>query len=127
MDGVEKFIRPTRASSCAPAAFILNKEMLARFTPGALACNKEVSGGNDDGSGIRMGMAVGGAAIHMDQFFATVPFFPPASLVKGIFINGRGERFINEDAYHGRVAHYVLRQPEGKAWLLVDDEIFRPP
>jgi hypothetical protein len=111
---------------CA-GGFILNKEMLARFTPGALACTKEVSGGNDDGSGIRMGMAVGGAAIHMDQFFATVPFFPPASLVKGIFINGRGERFINEDAYHGRVAHYVLRQPEGKAWLLVDDEIFGRP
>ncbi|WP_341649148.1 hypothetical protein [Thauera humireducens] len=36
-----------------------------------------MSGGNDDGSGIRMGMSVGGATIHMDQFFATIPFFPP--------------------------------------------------
>lgn len=127
MDGAEKFIRAHKGVILCAGGFILNKEMLARFTPGALACTKEVSGGNDDGSGIRMGMAVGGAAIHMDQFFATVPFFPPASLVKGIFINGRGERFINEDAYHGRVAHYVLRQPEGKAWLLVDDEIFGRP
>jgi 3-oxo-5alpha-steroid 4-dehydrogenase len=101
--------------------------MVARFAPGALACSEVVSGGNDDGSGIRMGMSVGGATIHMDQFFATIPFFPPESLVKGIFVNARGERFINEDAYHGRVGHYVLRQPEGKAWLLVDNEIFGRP
>lgn len=53
--------------------------------------------------------------------------FPPASLVKGIFVNDRGLRFINEDCYHGRVAHYVLRQPHGRAWLLVDNDIFARP
>ena len=41
------------------------------------------AGGNDDGSGIRMGLSVGGAAIHMEQFFATRPFYPPGDLVKG--------------------------------------------
>ncbi len=127
LDGAIRFIRARKGVILCAGGFILNREMVARYAPGALACSKEVSAGNDDGSGIRMGIAVGGAAIHMDQFFATVPFFPPASLVKGIFVNRRGERFINEDAYHGRVAHYVLRQPEGKAWLLVDNAIFGRP
>jgi 3-oxo-5alpha-steroid 4-dehydrogenase len=101
--------------------------MVRRFVPDALACQLQVSGGNDNGSGIRMGMSVGAATLNMQEFFATMPFFPPASLVKGIFVNERGQRFINEDSYHGRVAHYVLRQPNGRAWLLVDNAIFGRP
>ena len=127
MDGETRYVRARKGVILCAGGFIVNREMVERFAPGALACSEIVSGGNDDGSGIRMGISVGGAAIHMDQFFATIPFFPPESLVKGIFINARGERFINEDAYHGRVGHHVLRQPEGKAWLLVDNEIFGRP
>lgn len=127
IEGEEKCVRARRGVILCAGGFIINRDMVARFAPAALGCTEVVSGGNDDGSGIRMGMSVGGAAIHMDQFFTTLPYFPPNSLVKGIFVNARGERFINEDAYHGRVAHYVLRQPEGKAWLLVDNEIFARP
>ncbi|WP_341643785.1 FAD-dependent oxidoreductase [Thauera sp. SDU_THAU2] len=127
IDGEEKYVRAHKGVILCAGGFIVNRDMVARYAPGALACTQPVSGGNDDGSGIRMGISVGGATIHMDQFFATIPFFPPESLVKGIFVNARGERFINEDAYHGRVGHYVLRQPEGKAWLLVDNETFGRP
>lgn len=127
IDGEPRYVRAARGVILCAGGFIVNRDMVARFAPGALACSEVVSGGNDDGSGIRMGMSVGGAVIHMDQFFATIPFFPPESLVNGIFVNARGERFINEDAYHGRVGHYVLRQPGGKAWLLVDNAIFGRP
>lgn len=101
--------------------------MVSEYAPAALACEQQVSAGHDDGSGIRMGISVGAATLNMQEFFATLPFFPPASLVKGIFVNDRGQRFINEDCYHGRVAHYVLRQPNGRAWLLVDNDIFARP
>lgn len=127
IEGETRYVRTRKGVILCAGGFIVNREMVERFAPAALACSEVVSGGNDDGSGIRMGMSVGGATIHMDQFFATIPFFPPESLVKGIFVNKRGERFINEDTYHGRVGHYVLRQPEGKAWLLVDNEIFGRP
>ncbi|WP_018991427.1 FAD-dependent oxidoreductase [Aromatoleum toluclasticum] len=127
IDGEPRYVRARRGVVLAAGGFITNREMVERYAPDALVCETPVSAGNDDGSGIRMGIGVGAAAIHMDQFFATLPYFPPESLVKGIFINERGERFINEDAYHGRVAHYVLRQPAGRAWLIVDDEIFGRP
>ena len=57
-----------------------------------------------------MGQSVGGAAIHMDELFTTLPIYPPESHVKGILVNERGQRFINEDAYPGRIAVYCARQ-----------------
>ena len=38
------------------------------------------------------------------------PFYPPATLTHGIFVNGQGQRFINEDAYHGRIGCYLVKQ-----------------
>lgn len=127
IDGAERFVRARRGVVLCAGGFIANREMVARYAPAALGCGELVTAGNDDGSGIRLGIGAGAAAIHMDQFFATLPFFPPESLVKGIFVNARGSRLVNEDAYHGRVAHYVLRQPEGRVWLLVDNAIFGRP
>jgi len=127
IDGKEQFVKAHRGVILASGGFISNAAMVQRFVPLAGACRQQVSGGHDDGSGIRMGISVGAATLNMQEFFATIPFFPPDSLVKGIFVNERGQRFINEDVYHGRVAHYVLRQPNGRAWLLVDNEIFERP
>ncbi|HJV27675.1 MAG TPA: FAD-dependent oxidoreductase [Aromatoleum sp.] len=127
IDGRPHYVRARRGVILCAGGFISNREMVGRYAPAALSCTMEVSAGNDDGSGIRMGIGVGAAAIHMDQFFTTLPFFPPESLVKGIFINERGSRFINEDAYHGRVSQYILRQPGRRAWLLVDNPIFARP
>ena len=31
-------------------------------------------------------------------------WYPPSSLTYGIAVNARGERFMNEDCYHGRLA-----------------------
>lgn len=125
--GTPRFVRARRGVVLCAGGFISNTAMVQRFAPAALECELQVSAGNDDGAGIRMGMSVGAATLNMQEFFATLPFFPPASLVKGIFINERGQRFVNEDCYHGRVAHHVLRQPNGRAWLLVDNEIFGRP
>jgi succinate dehydrogenase/fumarate reductase flavoprotein subunit len=56
----------------------------------------------------------------MSEGFATIPWYPPGSLVKGIFVNNQGQRFINEDCYHGRVSNYILRQSGDHIWLLQD-------
>jgi succinate dehydrogenase/fumarate reductase flavoprotein subunit len=74
----------------------------------------------DDGSGILLGASVGGAMMNMSEGFATIPWYPPGSLVKGIFVNSQGQRFINEDCYHGRVSNYIMRQSGDRIWLLQD-------
>ena len=57
-----------------------------------------------------MGLSVGARAINMHEGFLSVPFYPPATLTHGIFVNGQGQRFINEDAYHGRIGCYLVKQ-----------------
>lgn len=127
VEGETQFVRARKGVILCAGGFIANREMVARFVPEALDCTEQVTAGNDAGAGIRMGMSVGAATLNMQEFFTTFPFFPPASLVKGIFVNERGQRFINEDVYHGRAAHYVRRQPNRRSWLLVDNAIFGRP
>ena len=49
---------------------------------------------------------------------------PPISFARGILVNRRGQRYINEDGYYGRTGSETLRQPNADAFLLVDDEIY---
>ncbi|MBP9713718.1 MAG: FAD-dependent oxidoreductase [Sterolibacterium sp.] len=127
VDGTVRYYRARKGVVLCSGGFIDNEDMVRRYAPDALRVGIHVSGGQDDGSGIRMGISVGAAAIHMDQFLSTRAFVPPESLIRGIFINERGQRFINEDAYHGRIGQYIMRQPNGNAWLLVDNRIFERP
>jgi succinate dehydrogenase/fumarate reductase flavoprotein subunit len=74
-----------------------------------------------------MGQGVGAAAINMHEGFVSVPYYPPASLTRGIFVNAQGQRFINEDCYHGRVSRCAVDQPGGKVYLLLDNAHFVQP
>jgi 3-oxo-5alpha-steroid 4-dehydrogenase len=127
MDGQLRYVLARRGVVLCAGGFVCNEGMLKQYAPSTALCKTPITAGNDNGSGIRMGIGVGAAAIHMEQFFCTMPFYPPESLVKGIFVNERGQRFINEDSYHGRVTQEILRQPDARAWLIVDNEIFDRP
>ncbi|MCW6534784.1 FAD-dependent oxidoreductase [Sphingomonas lycopersici] len=126
IDGKPLYVRASKGVILATGGFCMNAEMVRRYAPGALRASEPI-GENDNGSGILMGMAAGGDAIHMDEFFTTCPWIMPESLVKGIFVNERGQRFINEDCYHGRVSRTMLDQPGERVFLLVDNEIFGRP
>ncbi len=127
-DGEEKCARAHGGVILCTGGFVLNEEMLREYAPQiSRLTDDSLSAGYDDGSGIQLGQSVGGAAIHMDEMFVTLPFYPPQSHVKGILVNERGQRFINEDAYPGRIASYCLRQVGDRFFLLVDNEIFEQP
>ena len=81
----------------------------------------------DDGAGLRMGLAARGAGIHLADYHITLPFYPPASLTFGIFVNAQGQRFVAEDAYHGRIGELASRQPEGRVYLIVDEPSYGRP
>jgi hypothetical protein len=63
----------------------------------------------------------------MDGILITSPLYPPESLLKGLLVNQLGKRFIPEDSYHGRTTAHILRQPQQKAWLIVDNAMYAPP
>jgi succinate dehydrogenase/fumarate reductase flavoprotein subunit len=125
-DGQLRHARAHRGVVLCTGGFIMNRDMVRRHAPLMLRSHHPL-GTVDDGSGIRMGQGVGAAAINMSEGFVTLPWYPPGSLVRGIFINDRGQRFINEDCYHGRVSQYILRQPGNRVWLLTDRDSFASP
>jgi succinate dehydrogenase/fumarate reductase flavoprotein subunit len=118
-----------RAGSVVIAAggFVMNKDMVAEHTP-ALAEKPFVLGSTyDDGTGIKLGVSVGGATRFMEEPFITAPFYPPSSLVKGIVVNKLGERFVAEDSYHSRTSGFVMDQPDHAAYLIVDSAHIEHP
>jgi 3-oxo-5alpha-steroid 4-dehydrogenase len=118
-DGEPRYARARRAVVLCAGGFVMNREMVRQHAPLLLRSHFPL-GTVDDGSGILLGASVGGALMNMSEGFATIPWYPPGSLVKGIFVNTQGQRFINEDCYHGRVSNYILRQSGDRIWLLED-------
>ncbi|PLW84332.1 flavoprotein [Kineobactrum sediminis] len=106
---------------CA-GGFVMNEEMLHKYAPMLTQGTQPIGNPGDTGSGILMGMAAGGAAINMHEGFVSLPFYPPASLTYGIAITDRGQRFVNEDVYHGRLGAFALRQLSQRLYLVVSVE-----
>ncbi|GHJ58413.1 hypothetical protein NOK12_09320 [Nocardioides sp. OK12] len=106
----------------AAGGFVMNPDMVAEHTP-ALAEKLFTLGSTyDDGLGIRLGRSAGAALQHMDEPFITAPVYPPATLLTGVIVNNRGERFVAEDSYHSRTSQHVMAQPGSEAYLVVDSE-----
>jgi 3-oxo-5alpha-steroid 4-dehydrogenase len=75
----------------------------------------------DDGRGIRMAQAIGASVRNMYAGEVSLPITPPRRLIHGILVNGRGQRFINEDTYMGRVGQSALYGQDGEIYLVVDE------
>jgi 3-oxo-5alpha-steroid 4-dehydrogenase len=112
------------ASSVIVAAggFVMNPDMVAKYTPALGEKLFTLGSTYDDGLGIRLGQSVGAALEHMEEPFITAPFYPPSQLVKGLVINKLGKRFVAEDSYHARSSYHVMKQPDSAAYLIVDAE-----
>lgn len=116
-----------KAVVIAAGGFVMNPDMVSRYTP-KLAEKPFVLGNTyDDGLGIRLGESVGGATKHMDQAFITAPVYPPSVLLTGIIVNKLGERFVAEDSYHSRTSGFVMDQPDSAAFLIVDEAHLQRP
>lgn len=110
-DMEERCYRASKGVVLCAGGFVMNQEMMQRYAPElAKAGTVPIGNPNDTGGGIQMGLSVGARAINMHEGFLSVPFYPPATLTHGIFVNGQGQRFINEDAYHGRIGCYLVKQ-----------------
>ncbi len=132
IDGQEKCFQARRGVILACGGFIMNEDMVARYAPQLQAPGcYPVGNPNDNGSGIRMGVGAGGAAINMSDGFFSTPYYPPGEFLESIIINDAGQRFINEDVYHGRMGQAILENPGRRCFLIIDSRYFdlldKPP
>jgi len=131
IDGEERCIAARGGVVLCAGGFIMNREMLSQHAPRMLASNYPLGNPNDTGAGIRIGQGAGGVAINMHEGFVSLPFYPPANMVEGIVVNGKGQRVVAEDCYHGRMGEEMFAAPDEKFYLVIDSKNFdaleKPP
>lgn len=126
-EGREMHLQARRGVILATGGFPLGQDLLEDHMPQFLGNSQPLGIPYNDGAGIKLGVSAGAATQAMNGAIATASFYPPAQLIKGILVNTRGERFVAEDSYHGRTGAYIMEQPEGKAYLILDADIFAYP
>jgi 3-oxo-5alpha-steroid 4-dehydrogenase len=94
--------------------------MLAQYAP-RIVGRPAASIEQHDGQSIRMAQALGADLAHMDA--TEVAFLiDPAQTVRGILVNGRGQRYVPEDMYSGRIGQLTLYQQDDTAYLIIDGD-----
>lgn len=126
--GRRSFVRARGGVILATGGFAYDRDLIDRHDP-EFARHYDVmqrlSTMGSDGSGLNMAVAAGAAVGRMSSFYIARNIAPPEALLAGVLVNGRGERFVPEDAYVSLIGGEIARQPGGEAWLLVNGPCFR--
>ena len=117
--GKDVAVRARRGVVLATGSFAYNDTMAQSYAP-KIAGRPAASVEEHDGRSIQMAQALGADLAHMDA--AEVAFFcDPQLFVRGILVNGRGQRFVNEDTYPGRVGQAALYENGNQSFLIIDE------
>jgi 3-oxo-5alpha-steroid 4-dehydrogenase len=122
--GQRMLIRAKRGVVLSTGSFAMNKPMVRQYAPnyaGAMALGTI----GCDGAGIRLGQTAGAAVGEMERVSAWRAISPPTAYVRGIVVNSKGQRFVSEDVYLGRMGEQIAALPDRKAWLVFDKPIYR--
>ena len=124
--GRDTFVRARRGVVLTGGGFIFNEAMVRYHCPDALRPNAawRVGTDNDDGRVIRVAQGAGANVTRMDEFECALPIRPPNRLAKALLVNRKGQRYINEDTYTGRIGHESLVNQDGDVFLIVDEHLF---
>jgi 3-oxo-5alpha-steroid 4-dehydrogenase len=113
-------VRARRGVVLAAGSFAYNDAMLAQYAP-RLVGRPAASIEQHDGQAIRMAQALGADLAHMDA--TEVAFLiDPQQTVRGILVNGRGQRYVAEDMYSGRIGQLTLYHQDDTAYLIIDGD-----
>jgi 3-oxo-5alpha-steroid 4-dehydrogenase len=113
-------IRARRGVVLATGSFAYNDAMVGQYAP-RIAGRPAASIEQHDGHAIRMAQAIGADLAHMDATEVAI-FIDPQQLVRGILVNERGQRYVPEDTYPGRVGQLTLYHQNNTAYLIIDGD-----
>jgi 3-oxo-5alpha-steroid 4-dehydrogenase len=122
-----RYARPLRVGArhgvvLTAGGFVANRALLREHAPayrGGLALGTVA----DDGSGIQMGEAVGGATRFLDRVSCWRFITPPAALLRGVLVDRAGRRVCDESRYGAAIGEAMVRRHDRRAWLVVDQRI----
>ena len=119
------FIRARKGVCISSGGFIFNEAMVRHYAPNYVGV-MQLGTPADDGSGILLGHSAGGAMTKMDQVSAWRFINPPRSWPKGMMVNAKGQRFVDEASYGADLGRETMRSENGGvAWLILDAKLWR--
>lgn len=120
--GKELAIRAERGVVLATGSFAYHDKMIEGFAP-RLIGRPGAAIEEHDGIAIRVAQALGADLAHMDA--TEVAFFgDPQMMARGILVNGRGQRYVPEDTYPGRIGQMTLFHQENQAYLIIGEAAY---
>lgn len=116
-------IRVRRGVVLSAGGFTYNRAMMAKTTLPSYLKSHPLGTIADDGSGIKMGMSVGGKTAMLDRVSAWKFLYPPESWVKSCSIGPDGTRLVGEEYYGARTGDAVFGPGGGNGWLIMDEPL----
>jgi 3-oxo-5alpha-steroid 4-dehydrogenase len=102
----------------AAGGFGANRQLLRAHAPSARGGLPLTTPG-DDGSGLLLGTAAGGAAALLDRVSVWRFISPPPALLRGVLVDADGKRICDESRYGAAIGDEIVRRG-GRAWLFAD-------
>jgi 3-oxo-5alpha-steroid 4-dehydrogenase len=106
----------------AAGGFVANRAMMREHAPafrGGLALGTPA----DDGSGIQLGVAAGGAARFLARVSCWRFITPPSSFARGVLVDRAGRRVCDESRYGAAIGEAMVRHHDRRGWLLLDQPL----
>jgi 3-oxo-5alpha-steroid 4-dehydrogenase len=115
-------VRASRGVVLAAGGFVANRAMMREHAPafrGGLALGTP----GDDGSGIALGVAAGGATRRLGRVSCWRFITPPASFLRGVLVDQAGQRVCDESRYGAAIGEALVRDHARRGWLLLDQPL----
>lgn len=122
--GSASYIRANKGVVLATGGFFANQHMVEQYAPNYLG-GSPLGTLSDDGSGIRMAMEIGAQTQYMDSVSSWRFINPPTSFVSGVLVGDTGKRVCNEMLYGAKVGSEIMKNHNGKAWLILDEKHYQ--
>lgn len=121
--GRRRLVRARGGVVLAMGGFVFDSTLMRDHAPSYARCSLRLGTAGDDGTGIRMGRAVGGALGQMDRCSAPRFIDPPKAWWSGVLVGRTGARICNETLYGGKVGEHLVERHGGCGTVIVDARI----
>lgn len=122
--GENLYLRADRGVVLTAGGHIFNRAMVRHFSPDYLK-GLPLGTPSDDGSGVALGMTVGGGTEGMERISAWRFINPPYSWARGPMVNSDGNRFVDETLYGAAIGKAMCEGRDGKAWVILDRALIK--
>lgn len=121
---VPRWYRARQGVVLSAGGYVMNRPMFDTLAP------KWISGSplgtlGDTGTGIGLGVSVGGAFGLRDRVSGWRFINPPQAWARGAMVNRQGRRFVNEMLYGASIGDAIVEKNGGKAWIVLDARLRR--